>query len=239
VYMSAISKFERLWGDNWVTGRWLLPLLEAWGKEIAGVVVDVGCGESPFRHYFKRASAYVRIDRVPSEKGVIHGDLRSLPFYDNTVDAVLLFQVLADLPDPIQALHEVRRVLRPGGKVIVFESMAYPEHDMPDDYYRIMPAGLEWIADRVGLETDRTERLGGLFTRWTILLNKYLFSTMSRLPLMGSVALFGKGALNLICFSLDRILVRPSLASDYLTRLTKPGKLDIELGMKDKDSKGI
>src|SRR5256885_2366409 len=134
--------FERPWGTNWVTGRSLIPLLKKWGQETTGVVLDVGCGESPFREFFPHASSYMRMDRVSSDNEVIHADACALPLSDGTVDVVLFFQVLADLPEPKIALSEAYRVLRPGGHVIVFESMAYPEHDMPFDYYRIMPAGM-------------------------------------------------------------------------------------------------
>jgi hypothetical protein len=106
--------------------------------------------------------------------------------------------------------------------VIVFESMAYPEHDMPHDYYRIMPAGLAWVAGEVGLEVDCIERLGGVLTRWTTLLNNYCLSALSRLPVIGPVALMGKVAVNLCCYLGDRIFVHPNLASDYLARLIKP-----------------
>ena len=34
VDMGSLSKFEQPRGDNWVTGRWLLPLLKAWGRDI-------------------------------------------------------------------------------------------------------------------------------------------------------------------------------------------------------------
>jgi SAM-dependent methyltransferase len=236
--MGAISDFVRLWGNNWVTGRWLLPLLEAWGREIGGVVVDVGCGDSPFRRFFPHASSYLRIDLVSLDDDVICGDIRSLPLADDIADTVLLSQVLADLPNPVQALKEVHRVLRPGGKVIVFESMAYPEHDMPDDYYRIMPAGLAWIAMEAGLETDCIERLGGFFTRFTLLCNNYFLSTMSRLPLIGSIVLIGKMAVNLLCYLGDRVLIHPSLASDYLAMLRKP-KRDMALEKINRQECGI
>ena len=220
--MARPTAFERPWGTNWVTGRSLLPLLEEWGGEIRGTVVDVGCGQSPFRHLFPRAKSFVRLDRFPADSEVIAADACSLPLADASADAVLYFQVLADVAEPRRALLEAFRVLRPGGQVFVFESMAYPEHDMPHDYYRIMPAGLAFLAEGAGFEVKAMERLGGLFTRWPILWNVVIVSRISRIPLLAPLAFAASVVSNVLCHGLDRLYRRPSLASDYLARLVKP-----------------
>jgi SAM-dependent methyltransferase len=50
------------------------------------------------------------------------GDIASLPFDDNTFDLVWCAQSMYSLPDPLGALRELRRVVRPGGAVAVFEN---------------------------------------------------------------------------------------------------------------------
>src|SRR4051812_8034249 len=49
------------------------------------------------------------------------GDIASLPFDDNTFDLIWCAQSMYSLPDPLDALREMRRVVRPGGTVSVFE----------------------------------------------------------------------------------------------------------------------
>tara|TARA_B100000780_G_C21084913_1_gene437046 strand:- start:528 stop:1145 length:618 start_codon:yes stop_codon:yes gene_type:complete len=48
-------------------------------------------------------------------------DGHHLEYADNTFDAVLLHLILAVIPDPVQALKEAERVLKPGGKIAIFD----------------------------------------------------------------------------------------------------------------------
>lgn len=50
-----------------------------------------------------------------------HGELEALPLEDAELDAAVLFLVLDYLPDPEAALAEVRRVVRPGGRLLVVD----------------------------------------------------------------------------------------------------------------------
>lgn len=53
-------------------------------------------------------------------------DARSLPFATNSFDYVLCIDVLPHVPDPRPALAEARRVLRPGGTLIVDSTNSVP-----------------------------------------------------------------------------------------------------------------
>ena len=55
---------------------------------------------------------------VPAARQVdefVNGRLDSLPFADGCFDLVLAYNVLEHLPDPAAVLHELARVLKPGG----------------------------------------------------------------------------------------------------------------------------
>ena len=54
------------------------------------------------------------------------GDATDLPFADASVDAVVLTAVLGEIPDGPAALREIRRVLRPGGRLVVGELFGDP-----------------------------------------------------------------------------------------------------------------
>jgi SAM-dependent methyltransferase len=218
--LSRIDKFSSVLGENWITGRYLLPWLASIGQARTGIVLDMACGESPFRFCFNNAKAYIRIDRKAYDPGVLVGDLLAIPLPESSVDVMLLCQAITDSPYPADVLNEVRRVLRPRGVVIVFESMCYPEHDLPFDYFRLMPEGLRVLGKHAGLRMTECVRLGGLFTRFSMLWNTFLMGRLKRNTVLKPIAHTGILFGNLLFFALDRLFLHPRLASDYVAVLT-------------------
>jgi ubiquinone/menaquinone biosynthesis C-methylase UbiE len=54
------------------------------------------------------------------------GDAQALPYDDASFDAAVLVTVLGEIPDQQQALREIARVLRPGGRLVVGELFGDP-----------------------------------------------------------------------------------------------------------------
>ncbi len=54
------------------------------------------------------------------------GDAMDLPFEDQCFDAVILHLILAVVPDSRRALAEAARVLRPGGRILIFDKFLRP-----------------------------------------------------------------------------------------------------------------
>ena len=55
------------------------------------------------------------------------GERRLLPFPDRSFDAAYLVSVLGEIPDPAAALAELRRVLKPGGRLVIGEIFLDPD----------------------------------------------------------------------------------------------------------------
>jgi ubiquinone/menaquinone biosynthesis C-methylase UbiE len=72
-------------------------------------------------HTMGRAAARGLANVVPTR-----GDATALSYEDASVDAVVLTAVLGEIPDPVAALREVRRVLKPGGRLVVGELFGDP-----------------------------------------------------------------------------------------------------------------
>jgi ubiquinone/menaquinone biosynthesis C-methylase UbiE len=95
--------------------------------------------------------------RAAAQRGLANleptqGDARKLPYPDAAFDAAYLVTVLGEIPEPDAALRELRRVLKPGGRLVVGELMGDP--------HVVMFGRLRERAEAAGLRFDR--RLGGV-----------------------------------------------------------------------------
>ena len=57
----------------------------------------------------------------------IHSGAENIPLDDNSADTVLITYVLCSIPDVAAALAEIRRALKPGGRVLFCEHGAAPD----------------------------------------------------------------------------------------------------------------
>ncbi|CAB4915992.1 unannotated protein [freshwater metagenome] len=67
------------------------------------------------------ASMVKRLQRLGGHPRVVQAGAEDLPFDENAFDTVVSTLVLCTVEDPDQALREVRRVLRPGGRLLLIE----------------------------------------------------------------------------------------------------------------------
>jgi ubiquinone/menaquinone biosynthesis C-methylase UbiE len=73
------------------------------------------------------------------------GDATALPYADGSMDAVVLTAVLGEIPDPVAALREIRRVLKPRGRLVVGELFGDPHFTTQSALKRQAPEGdLAW-----------------------------------------------------------------------------------------------
>jgi ubiquinone/menaquinone biosynthesis C-methylase UbiE len=72
-------------------------------------------------HTMRRAAERDLHNVVPTQ-----GDATALPYRDDSMDAVVLTAVLGEIPDRAAALAEIRRVLKPGGRLVVGELFGDP-----------------------------------------------------------------------------------------------------------------
>src|SRR5437773_11741178 len=92
-------------------------------------ILDIGCGVGAFVRRLREFSprvAGIDVDRERvTEGGKVVPDLalavgERLPFADGAFDVVLLYEVLEHVTDDQATLREANRLLRPGGRVVIF-----------------------------------------------------------------------------------------------------------------------
>jgi len=121
---------------------------------VKGITLDVGCGRRPYeRTFFAGAQRYIGTDYLSdrSRPDVVCSAL-DLPFAGEQFDTVVSTEVLEHVPDPLRALREMRRVLRPGGFLVLSAPMHWPGHEVPFDFFRYPYDGLLHLVKSSGLE---------------------------------------------------------------------------------------
>lgn len=218
-----MQDFEKLSGKNWLQGRHLIPAMARHGAATTGTVLDLGCGLSPWRPYFHNAVRFLRMDRYPAdEEVVVIDDILNLPLEDGAVDVIILSRMLGDIPDQRALMMELARVLAPGGRMLVYESITYPQHDLPHDYWRVLPAGLRWSAEGAGLKETELIYCGGMGTQLAVQLNSFFIGDLRGYALTRPIAAVLRACVNLLCAGIDQIRLRPPLAPDYFACISKP-----------------
>jgi SAM-dependent methyltransferase len=112
--------------------------LVAWLGAGTGEALDLGCGEGRVSHELKALGYRVTATDTVAELVAIAAEAESahdyatadggdLPFEDGRFDLVVAYNVLMDVEDVPGVLREVRRVLKPGGTLMV--SLGHPFRD--------------------------------------------------------------------------------------------------------------
>ncbi len=122
--------------------------LTPFGIAPGSTVLDLGCGTGLFTVEMARqvgqdghvhavdiqaemvASTRLRVSAAGLERRVSfhHSGAYRLPLESASVDIAILIATLPEIPDRLLALEEVRRVIRPGGRIAVSEEMLHPAY---------------------------------------------------------------------------------------------------------------
>ncbi len=102
----------------------------------AGKVIKI-IGIDPDEQVWKTGRNRVRKSMVPVERVGLSGE--DLPLEDASADTVLVTYSLCTIPDAVAALEEMRRVLKPGGRLLFLEHGAAPEESVRKWQRRIDP----------------------------------------------------------------------------------------------------
>ncbi len=130
-----------------------------WGcglGQVSHQLLAAGLNVSSFDYRADAPDAVVALERYPDVEAHLSSDPRTLPYADDSFDAVLSCGVLEHVRDPDASLEELGRVLKRSGRLYV---------------YKLPNSGsyLEWIArrlsDRLGIYYHGAEPDDRLYTR--------------------------------------------------------------------------
>jgi ubiquinone/menaquinone biosynthesis C-methylase UbiE len=90
------------------------------------------------------------------------GDVQCLDFPDGSFDAVVATFVFCSVPDPVQGLSEVSRVVKPGGQVLLLEHMRSVQPVIGLLMDLLNPLVVRIMGANINRRTVETVRKGGL-----------------------------------------------------------------------------
>jgi SAM-dependent methyltransferase len=98
----------------------------------AGSLLDLGCHDGRLTHKYLSCGAQTVIGIDIDERAVAHArrtrtdrvtfltfDGERIPLTDSSIDAIVSYDVFEHLADPVGVLLECRRVLKPGGRILI------------------------------------------------------------------------------------------------------------------------
>lgn len=155
---------------------------------LTGRVLDVGCGQMPFRHLLPEGTDYTGID-IPAATSfgmgkhpdVVEFDGTKIPFPDAHFDTVMCTEVLEHATSPEALIAEMHRVLKPGGSLVLTVPFAARVHHIPYDFHRFTRYALAQMFAAFGAVTIE-ERGNDL----AVIANKIIVATIRQLRLLRS-----------------------------------------------------
>lgn len=190
------------------------------------LTVDLGCGAMPYRSLFP--GRYIGLDLATSHgRPDALGAAESTPLRDGSCDLVVSTQQLEHVDNPMSVLEEARRILRPGGTLLLSTHGVWPHHPDPQDLWRWTEEGLVRLVERAGLRVDRVHHQGELFTV-VLTLATYPAGVLRRNGGRGARIVAGAvlWACNVLCRPLDGLLriarVRHLASPSYLVVARRP-----------------
>jgi ubiquinone/menaquinone biosynthesis C-methylase UbiE len=137
-------------------------------------VLDVGAGSAPYRNVFRHAVykthdfAQLRPDQLLGQQGYSAvdyvSDITAIPVPTASFDHILCTEVLEHIPDPLTAVAEMCRIVKPGGNIFLTAPLGSGLHQEPYHFYGgYTPFWYRYAFERVGAHVESIEPNGTFY----------------------------------------------------------------------------
>jgi SAM-dependent methyltransferase len=143
--------------QSWESPRDIHDLI---APELRGPILDIGCGNGRLASLLSNDVSWIGVDSSPTQlaanpyRPVVQADMRALPFRHEAFAEVTHLWCLYHLPDPLEAITEAARVLRPGGRYFACSSARDNDPEIMYEQYPRSPFDAEEAADIVAAVFD-------------------------------------------------------------------------------------
>lgn len=116
-----LAAYEQVWERK----RILREFYQGWYRQIAaqlrlGAVVEIGAGTGNFKRWLQPRSCWT-LDILPGKYVNVQANALDLPFRRESLDNIVMIDALHHLARPWAFLQKAAEVLRPAGRLIMFE----------------------------------------------------------------------------------------------------------------------
>lgn len=193
---------------------------------LKGILIDIGCGTKQYKDIVAPfVEQHVGIDHV----GTIHNKSNinifatayNIPFIDNSFDSAICTEVLEHLENPLDAIKECWRILKPYSFAIYTCPFIWHIHEQPRDFFRYSPYGLKYLFETSGFEVIEISPLNGFCATFGQLFVYYIYTfnygPLKIIPLIPFIGFF----IQLIALLADKLAPRTNWASHYISVVRK------------------
>jgi len=153
-------------------------------------ILDVGCGKQPYadiyqKHYGRNICIDINRDNIAVD---VIASAEVIPLHSETIDVILCTEVVEHVADPLKAISEMARLLRPDGMLLLTWPLHYSLHEMPYDFSRITEYGMAHLCQSCGLRIENILRRGTIFAVIHTLcshLTLNMIEYIKRMPIIG------------------------------------------------------
>lgn len=178
----------RMVDSDWLVMRGMAREIRKLAAELGkpgAVVIDYGCGNMPYRPLFQAAGCtYLGADFDGAPDVAIAPDGR-IDAADASADLVVSFQVLEHVRDLDRYFAEARRVLKPGGRMVLSTHGTWLYHPHPEDHRRWTRQGLVAEIEGFGFKVSGCEPVVGPLAWTTVLRLTGFCFVLKRIPVVG------------------------------------------------------
>jgi SAM-dependent methyltransferase len=213
--------------DYFFVRKSILSSLKEQLPKFKGTLLDVGCGQMPYKKILIASPSQVKIyigldliqNNIYTTKPDLYWDGRKIPLEDNSVENAIATELFEHCPEPELVMREIYRVLKPGGFLFFTVPFLWPLHDVPYDEYRYTPFSLERLLKNASFEKIAIKSTGG----WDAALGLMLGLWVRRRFRFSRKARIVRAILSILAYPLIFLLTRldkPSAVFEESTMIT-------------------
>lgn len=173
-YDKKADKYDRMMApmEKMMMAKWRERLL----SKVKGLVLEAGVGTGANLPFYPEGAKVIAVDlspkmleiaqrKLPFTKAQVDlqlADIQELPFTDNTFDTIVTACVFCTVPDPVQGFRELRRVIKPEGKLYFLEHVRSQGFILGSVMDYLNPLTVKFSGTNFNRITEENIRLAGM-----------------------------------------------------------------------------